>query len=640
MQKIIFLFLVLLAITPVAHAQQKPMKTLPLEDLSPFKPQAGNWQIVGDVTMDPSIEITHDTPAVTEPEKGKKSKKSKKSTPQAPPSPVTFTTGTGILLNMNDAVKKDHLVTLLEHGDIELELEVMLPKGSNSGIYLQGRYEIQLLDSWGVKTAKYSDIGGIYRNWETEPGKIYSGKAPLSNAAKAPGLWQKMKIVFHAPRFDGSGKKISNAKFKSVILNGAEIHSNVEVPLPTGGPLVNNEVATGPLMIQGDHGPVAFRNIRYRLMNELDYKLSAVNYQVFHGDFKTTSDFANLKPVLSGTAPMLTSEVIDIENAYGVRYNGTITVPEDALYIFTIASTGGTKLIVNNKELFNYPTFDQWRSDTASIQLKAGTYPYEILNFKGASWMPPRLAFTVQTADSYPVKLHALNSYPPDDNPPSAIFIEVGKSPRLHRGFVDFNGNRAQRLTHTIGVGDPGGLHYIYDLKAGNLVCVWRGDFVNATPMWHDRGDGSFLPSGAPLFLFNNQPIGYIGSDTATFQTTGKEGEFNSKGYRIDDATGRPVFMYSYQGLEIEDHVYPEENNRVISHEVIIKTGTAKNGLTYKLAEGASIEPMPDGSFAVNDKQYYIKVGLGSKPVIREVDGKKELITPFSTPSIKYTLTW
>ena len=217
---------------------------------------------------------------------GKKKNKKAKDTPATPqPQAVTFSQGKGVLLNMNDGTKKDNLVSTFEHGDIELELEVMIPKGSNSGIYLQGRYEIQLLDSWGVLDAKYSDIGGIYRNWEKEPGKIYMGKAPLSNPAKAPGLWQKMKISFRAPKFDSSGKKIANARFVSVELNGVKIHDNVEVPLPTGGPLENNEKPCGPLMIQGDHGPVAFRNINYRLMKDIKFSLTDISYKTYKGEF-------------------------------------------------------------------------------------------------------------------------------------------------------------------------------------------------------------------------------------------------------------------------------------------------------------------------------------------------------------------
>jgi hypothetical protein len=466
------------------------------------------------------------------------------------------------------------------------------------------------------------------------------GKAPYTNAAKAPGLWQKMKISFRAPRFDASGKKISNAKFVSVVLNGVEIHSNVEVPLPTGGPIENNETAMGPLMIQGDHGPVAFRNIRYRLMKDLEYKISEVSYEVFHGKYTTTDDFANAKPALTGKSPELSAEVIDIDNAYGVRYKGTLTVPEDATYTFKAVYTGGTKLIVNGKELVNFQLFDAWRTDTASIALKAGTYPFEIHNFKDASWMPPRMALFISSGNSYPKALHAINSYPPADNPTSSIFLNATNEPRMLRAFLDFNGKRSLRLTHTIGVGDPARLNYAYDLKSGNLACVWRGDFVDATPMWHDRGDGSFTPAGSPLFLHNNQAFAYLASDQEPFPAAAKEGDLKSKGYNIDEATGRPVFLYSYRGLELEDRVFPDDNDQVISHEVVVKSGTRNTGLYYKLAEGTKIQQMPDGTYAINDKQYYIKAGAGMKPFIREVNGKQELVTAFTTPSLKYSIIW
>jgi hypothetical protein len=635
-----YTFAVALAITITGQAQQSDLQTLPLSDLSAFQGQAGNWRVVGDVTMDRSIDSHPEEPKPA-PETGKKAKKSKKEpAPPAAPKAVTFIEGNGVLLNLNDATKKDHIVTKMQHGDIELELEVMLPKGSNSGIYLQGRYEVQLLDSWGVKNAKFSDIGGIYRNWETEPGKIYMGKAPLTNAAKAPGLWQTLKISFRAPRFDNSGKKIENARFNKVILNGVLIHENVEVPLLTGSPLEKDETASGPLMIQGDHGPVAFRNIRYRPIKELNYKIGPVSYTVYHGNFKSVSEFSSVKPSVTGTTNELTSEVVDVENEYGVHYKGTINFPEDGKYMFTVASTGGTKFILNDKELFNFPTFDGSRNDTASATLKAGTYPFEILNFKGAAWLPPRLAVFVKTNDSYPKGLHATNSFPPADNPVSSIYLEPGKDPKLIRAFVDFKGNRKERLTHTIGVGDPTGLHYIYDLHSANLVCVWKGNFIDATPMWHDRGDGSFQPRGYALFLFNNQPLAYLSSDKEFFPPASKEDQFKGKGYSIDESTGRPVFHYTYQGLEFDERVFPDDSNQIMSHEIILRKGERKDGLYYKLAEGSSIQEMPDGSYAVNDKEYYIKVAGGAKPFIREANGKKELVASFPMQTLKYSIIW
>jgi len=135
-------------------------------------------------------------------------------------------------------------------GDCLVEVELMIPKGSNSGIYLMGEYEVQVLDSYGKDKVTKSDMGGIYNT-----------AAPTKNACKKPGEWQKFVIDFQAPRFE-DGKKTANAKFLKVTLNDEVIHENVEAPKPTGSELSSKEVETGPLMLQGDHGPVAFRNIK------------------------------------------------------------------------------------------------------------------------------------------------------------------------------------------------------------------------------------------------------------------------------------------------------------------------------------------------------------------------------------------
>ena len=619
----------------MARAQQASMQELPLADMSAFRPQAGNWQIVGTVMMNPDIDI-HEMakPAPEAPTKRRKSKEPEK----APLKVVSFQPGKGILLNMNDDTRKDHLVTNFVHGDLELELEVMLPKGSNSGIYLQGRYEVQLLDSWGVKHAKYSDIGGIYRNWETEPGKIYMGKAPLSNPAKAPGLWQKMKISFRAPRFDANGKKIANAKFVFVDLNGVRIHDNVEVPLPTGGPLENNEVSEGPLMIQGDHGPVAFRNIRYQPMKNIQVSVSEITFKTYRGKFKEIADFVSATPLKTGTSEELTCEVLEDENAYGAVYTGKVTVPENNKYNFQLAYTGGAKLVVNGETLVDNQRPDAGGWNGKTITLKAGTYPFEIYNFKDASWMPPRLGLFVRTAQSNLVTLHAYNSYPPEDEPTSPILIGLGNEPKLLRAFVDFKGDRQKRLTHTIGVGDPAGVHYVYDLGSGNLACVWRGAFVDATPMWHERGDGSFKPRGATQYLFMNQALAFLSTPADAFPATGTEGAFKPRGYVLDESTGRPVFRYTYQGLEVEDKVLPSDDNRSIRREVTIKNRGTQTGLYLKLAEGASIVKLENGAYAIDDQQYYIRTAA---PVsVREVDGKKELIAVVDRGAINYSIIW
>lgn len=244
-------------------AQEK--ERLLLNDLTEFQEQAGNWQIVGNVVADPNIAVHTHQDEMPKNLTRKQRKMREKELELG--NPITITPGTGVLYNNYSFTKKDHLLTQWEHGDIKLEMDVLIPKASNSGIYLQGRYELQIKDSYGVTQPTSSDFGGIHRNWETEPSKVFLGIVPTSTPYMAPGKWQKIKIHFQAPRFNDFGEKIANARFIMVELNGEVIHSNVEVPLPTGGPISAKEMATGPLMIQGDHGPMAFRNISFEFLD-------------------------------------------------------------------------------------------------------------------------------------------------------------------------------------------------------------------------------------------------------------------------------------------------------------------------------------------------------------------------------------
>jgi len=172
-----------------------------------------------------------------------------------------ITPGTGILVNGPTGRTCD-LVTERQFGDCQLHIEFVVPKGSNSGAYLQGNYEIQILDSYGKPDVTYSDCGAIYPRWIDN--KNIEGHAPRVNASKPPGEWQSFDITFRAARFDASGKKIENARFVKVLQNGQVIHENVELNAPTRGSMDTEDVARGPLRLQGDHGPVAYRNIRIR----------------------------------------------------------------------------------------------------------------------------------------------------------------------------------------------------------------------------------------------------------------------------------------------------------------------------------------------------------------------------------------
>jgi len=452
---------------PIALAQQTgPQRNaIPLNDLSAFRNPGKSWQIVGDV----GATLNKDNV-------------------------LTPAQGTGILVNMPDKKKPGQdLLTTTEHGDAELELDYMLAKGSNSGIYLQGRYELQLLDSWGVKSPKAGDNGGIYERWDDskpEGQKGFEGYAPRQNVSRAPGLWQHVRVVFQAPRFDATGKKTQNARLLRVELNGVTIHENVELLGPTRGAL-GEEKATGPLRFQGDHGAVAFRNI------------------------------------------YLTN---------GVR----ATTPEN-----------------NNR------------------------------------------------------------------NPVDPILVDAPVN-TLIRSFMDIPGENRERVVHAISVGSSQQVHYTYDLDKGALVQIWRGNFLDATPMWHERGDGSSRPAGAvqrfgkPIFTLAKTASpagGWVTDSTGT--------GYRPKGYILDNQD-QPTFRYYIYGAMVLDAIRVLDNGQGLHRELTIQNPAAGE-LFARLAEGSNIEEdKVNGGYLVDGKSYYLRLddAKSTKPMVRSTNGRQELVVP------------
>jgi len=128
------------------------------------------------------------------------------------------------------------LISELSFEDFRLHVEFKYPAGSNSGLYLRGRYEVQVQDDIG-KALDPLRIGGVY-------GYL----SPSANAARAADEWQVYDITL-------IGRRIT------VVLNGKTVVRDREVPGITGGALDSNEGLPGPLMLQGDHGPISFRKI-------------------------------------------------------------------------------------------------------------------------------------------------------------------------------------------------------------------------------------------------------------------------------------------------------------------------------------------------------------------------------------------
>ncbi|MBM3493658.1 MAG: DUF1080 domain-containing protein [Armatimonadetes bacterium] len=160
-----------------------------------------------------------------------------------------WTVTNGVLANTESGTD---LVSDEKFTDFELHVEVNVPKGGNSGVYLQGRYEIQVSDSFGMTDLTNSMMGAIY-----------SKIVPSMNAAKPVGEWQTLDVHFQQAVKDASGAVVSKA-IVTVVLNDEIIVDRGEIDGPTGGALDAVEGTPGPIMLQGDHTAVQYRNLIVR----------------------------------------------------------------------------------------------------------------------------------------------------------------------------------------------------------------------------------------------------------------------------------------------------------------------------------------------------------------------------------------
>lgn len=449
-------------------AQNQQGTAISLNNLDAFRASGTNWSIGSDAIANPNT-------------KGS----------------MKAIAGTGVLVDVLNPKDNKDILTKEEFGDFELELDFMMAKESNSGVYIQARYEVQLFDSWTKLHPEFSDCGGIYQRWDDARGKGnegYQGIAPLNNASRAPGLWQHLKLKFQAPQFNAAGVKIRNALFQEVYLNGVLVQLQQEVTGPTRSSTFENEQAMGPLMFQGDHGNVAFRNIQYKALK-----------------------------------PMVEVEV------------------------------------------------KKRRSR---------------------------------------------------ENP---IFVKADGKPYLLRSFINYGD---KKLTHVISGGYPNLLNFSYDLKQGALLQIWRGDFMDVTEMWYERGEPQLAkPLGSVITLSGAPSLAVISDPANAWPDSIAFDDLVNKGYTLDKDRF-PSFEYEFKGIKATDKISAPTANSIVRE---INVSNAPENLYARVAFGKNIEKVGMGLYSIDDKSYYLKIDDAIKLLIRETAHGKEMLVPIANNSNSLT---
>jgi hypothetical protein len=596
LKKLLFL---LIPITGFAQTQ------IQLNDLSAFKNPSINWTIEGGVTGNFSGDA------------------------------LKPTAGKGVIVNTLKGAKyqaSDDLYSVTEHGDIKISLDFMIPKGSNSGLYLQSRYEVQILDSWLKKVPNDGDCGAIYHRWDESRGKGnegYEGHPPRQNACKAPGLWNHLEIDFKAPTFDTSGKKLTNARFNKVLLNGVLIHENIELLGVTRGAVLQ-EVAKAPFRIQGDHGQVAFKNIVYEVNEPSNVTFSPSTYEYFEG--LNNGIPKQSTPTASGTVPQPTAKLSTIQNGFLLKFQGKFNVPDAGNYTFSSRWNGMGTLIIDKDT-----TLKGWRLQHEELktvkQLSSGEHSYTIIYMKDFSWRKNGLAVFIQKKGSENQAITERTSLP-DPDPTPLVEIKTSDEPVLQRSFMMY-GNK--KITHAISVGMPNGLSFSYDLNQGGFLHLWRGKFLNATEMWHDRGEPQTAePMGTGVNSNDKFPLAYLASAETAFPDSLTKNDLKYKGYKLEKRgsfSGNftyPNFMYEYKGLKVNDITTPLDQFEGVNRH--LKFEGEATQLYALMAEGSDIVEVSSDRYSVDNQSFYVQVfpTETNKPFVRNSNGKKQLLMPLN----------
>jgi hypothetical protein len=264
--------------------------------------------------------------------------------------------------------------------------------------------------------------------------------------------------------------------------------------------------------------------------------------------------------------------------------------------------------------------------------LAAGTHNYTLIYAKGFSWGPKALGLFVERIGTIKQAITERTSVPELEATP-LVEVAITDETILQRSFVMFGD---KKKTHAINVGMPNGLNFSYDLNQGAYLQVWRGKFLDATQMWHDRGEPqTSAPMGVIIQQTGKFPFAFLASDNEKLPDTLLRTALKYKGYRLrknqEGTTTFPDFMYEYQGLKFTDTTIPSSSAEgIIRHLTIEGTPVVATPLYAVLAEGDNIIEVETNQYVVDDNSYYIaiKSTVLNKVFIRENNGKKQLLMP------------
>lgn len=565
---------------------------------------------------------------------------------EAPGSPLRTEAGNGTLFFDGTEAGSSSLMTEVELGDATVELNFMVEEGGCAALLLQGRYEVRLCDSLGKQSPGIHDNGGVLYGDS-------AGVPPPVNASRTPGVWQQVMVDYRAPRFDESGQKTANAQIEKVVLNGETIHRGLELPQISPEAALSDEAPTGPITLRGDAGRVAFRDIEY-YDHKKTIELDELTYAYFEGDLESNRPLSESTPEREGAASEISASLAESGNNFALRFTGTLEVPESGTYDISAVTRGEVAMSIGDEEVLQPSPSPESPLDISltdrpggTIELEEGRHPFT-LEYRKAQ--PGSAALSV-FMEGPGIRRQPITSeegkWQPMRQPPPIMVNPDDRAVVLRSHFK----HRGRQVVNGVSVGDPAGVHYSLDLEHGGLLHVWRGPFLDAGPIWTNRGEDPetrmVTQPGIPesRITFSGRPPAAFLSRPNQPWPDSTDQPYQRLGYTIGE-NGRPTFNYRLGEMDVHERFRPtsEENGGGLIRELTFAgEDEEQRTIWVLLAEGDSIERRTAEAYSIDD-ELFVEIPSDIETVLRRIDGRDELLVPIRLTSepaqVRTTITW
>jgi len=523
--------------------------------------------------------------------------------------------GTGVLT----VAGAEQLATGFSHGDLEMDLKFLLPKGGKAQLWLQGRYAIQLHDTWKTDDKHCGMILG--------PTAVDDHLTPV-NASRAPGLWQDLSFYFEAPRFDGNGTLLSKAKIHYLRLNGYTLFEEIELSGPSAGAMHKDEVAEAALVFSNVESEAAFKEINYKAYTLDQLQVSNIQYKIYHGSWDRLPQLDTMTASSSGTKEDFDVEIEGEVDKYAMSFSGQLEVPVAGQYLFETQIDDGGDLLIDGEFIVHNDGEPGMGTERGMVELTKGTHLIELTYYQDV-WGKRLLVFY----EGPSIKRHALGA---KDRPASSgnqrerLVVNPTEGPELIRSFVNHQG---EKRNFPISVGSPLGVHYTFDLEEGTLLHAWRGAFADVTDMWVGRGHSQLLvPGNASAQTSAGVTVAKMEGAHAAWPQ-GLSAGYSIDGYDID-ADGYPIFQYRYDGLQFTDQTLPTSDGNV-ERTIEVLAGQPNASHHVRIAQG-KIDVLESGWYRI-DGEYYIDV---EEAIVGGEHNDLLLVPLAGKTGVTYSLIW